>query len=243
MLRPCDAAEPQSRGRGEGFQGGAGPDASGTGCVRPRPDRAGGPGSFRESRVRPPGRSPVALRAVTTLIWIVVALFAIGLYLSWTAGRLDRLHARIDASRAALDAQLLRRASVAQELATSGVLDPASSIVLYQAAHDARQAEEEHREVAESELSQALRAVFGETEQVEALKLAPGGEEAAGELAAAVRRVPMARRFHNDSVRAARALRRHRTVRWFRLAGHAPFPLAFEMDDEAPVALADRPGT
>ncbi len=180
---------------------------------------------------------------MTTLIWIVVALFAIGLYLSWTAGRLDRLHARIDASRAALDAQLLRRVSVAQELATSGVLDPASSIVLYQAAHDARQAEEEHREVAESELSQALRAVFGETEQVEALKLAPGGEEAAGELAAAVRRVPMARRFHNDSVRAARALRRHRKVRWFRLAGHAPFPLAFEMDDEPPVALADRPGT
>ena len=45
----------------------------------------------------------------------------------------------------------------------------------------------------------------------------------------------MARRFHNDAVRAARALRRHRTVRWFRLAGHAPFPLAFEMDDEPPV--------
>lgn len=178
-----------------------------------------------------------------TLIWIVVALLAIGLYLSWTAGRLDRLHSRIDASRAALDAQLLRRASVTQELATSGVLDPASSIVLYQAAHDARQAEEEQREVAESELSQALRAVFGEPEQVEALKEAPGGEEAAGELAAAARRVPMARRFHNDSVRAARALRRHRKVRWFRLAGHAPFPLAFEMDDEPPVALADRPGT
>ncbi|MGW7418073.1 hypothetical protein [Streptomyces sp. NPDC054863] len=178
-----------------------------------------------------------------TLIWIVVGLFAIGLYLSWTAGRLDRLHARIDASRAALDAQLLRRASVAQELATSGVLDPASSIVLYQATHEARQAEEEQREVAESELSQALRAVFGEPEQVEALKLAPGGEEAAGELAAAVRRVPMARRFHNDSVRAAHALRRHRKVRWFRLAGHAPIPMAFEMDDEPPVALADRPGT
>lgn len=34
-----------------------------------------------------------------------------------------------------------------------------------------------------------------------------------------------------------------RKVRWFRLAGHAPFPLAFEMDDEPPVALADRPGT
>ncbi|MFF7182487.1 hypothetical protein [Streptomyces sp. NPDC008121] len=176
-----------------------------------------------------------------TLIWIVVALIAIGLYLSWTAGRLDRLHSRLDAARAALDAQLLRRASVTQELATAGVLDPAASIVLYEAAHAARQAEEDHREVAESELSQALRAVFGEPEQVEVVRQAPGGDEAADELAAAVRRVPMARRFHNDSVRAARALRRHRTVRLFRLAGHAPFPLAFEMDDEPPVALADRP--
>lgn len=176
-----------------------------------------------------------------TLIWIFAGLLAIGLYLSWTAGRLDRLHSRIDAARASLDAQLLRRASVAQELATAGVLDPAASIVLYQGAHAARQAEEEQREVAESELSEALRAVFGEVAQVEAVREAPGGEEAATELAAAVRRVPMARRFHNDSVRAARALRRHRTVRWFRLAGHAPFPLAFEMDDEPPVALADRP--
>ncbi|MFS8203590.1 hypothetical protein ACLVWQ_33555 [Streptomyces sp. CWNU-52B] len=179
----------------------------------------------------------------STLIWIVVALVAIGLYLSWTAGRLDRLHSRIDAARAALDAQLLRRASVAQELATAGVLDPAASMVLYEAAHAARQAEEDHREVAESDLSQALRAVFGATEQVEAVRAAPGGEDAARELAQAVRRVPMARRFHNDAVRAARALRRHRTARWFRLAGHAPFPLAFEMDDEPPTALADRPGT
>ncbi len=180
---------------------------------------------------------------VTLIVWIVLALIAIGVYLSWTAGRLDRLHSRIDAARAALDAQLLRRASVTQELATSGVLDPAASIVLYEAAHAARQSEEDHREVAESELSTALRAVFGEPAQVDAVKEIPGGEDAATELAAAVRRVPMARRFHNDAVRAARALRRHRTVRLLRLAGHAPFPLAFEMDDAPPVALADRPGT
>ncbi|MER5931419.1 hypothetical protein [Streptomyces sp. NPDC002054] len=178
---------------------------------------------------------------IETLVWIVLALGVIGVYLSWTAGRLDRLHSRMDAARAALDAQLLRRASVVIEVATSGVLDPASSLVLYEAAHAARQAEEDHREVAESELSQALRAVFGDAAQVEALKEAPGGEQAAEELAAAVRRVPMARRFHNDAVRAARALRTHRKVRWFRLAGHAPFPLAFEMDDEPPADLADRP--
>lgn len=177
---------------------------------------------------------------LTTAIWIVVALLLVGVYLSWTAGRLDRLHARIDAAKAALDATLLRRASIAQELATAGVLDPASSMVLYQAAHDARQAEEEHREVAESELSQTLRAVFADPAQLEAVRAAPGGTETAQELSAAVRRVPMARRFHNDAVRAARALRSHRTVRWLRLAGHAAFPMAFEMDDEPPPALADR---
>ncbi|MTE18209.1 hypothetical protein F0L17_03490 [Streptomyces sp. TRM43335] len=180
---------------------------------------------------------------ITTIVWIAAALLLVAVYLSWTAGRLDRLHARIDAARAALDAQLLRRASVAQEVATSGVLDPAASIVLYQAAHDARQAEEDQREVAESELSQALRAVFADAAQLEAVRAAPGGEATAEELGAAVRRVPMARRFHNDAVRAARALRRHRKVRWFRLAGHAPFPLAFEMDDEPPAMLADRSGS
>ncbi|MCF3178924.1 hypothetical protein [Streptomyces sp. NPDC096033] len=178
---------------------------------------------------------------IENLVWIAVAFGVVGVYLSWTAGRLDRLHTRMDAARAALDAQLVRRASVVLEVATSGALDPASSLVLYEAAHAARQAEEEHREVAESELSQALRAVFADADQVEVLKSAPGGVEAAEQLAAAVRRVPMARRFLNDAVRAARALRRHRKVRWFRLAGHAPFPLAFEMDDEPPADLADRP--
>jgi hypothetical protein len=174
---------------------------------------------------------------VITVICVAVAVVLIGLYLSWTAGRLDRLHARIDAARAALDAQLLRRASVAQELATSGVLDPAASIVLYETAHAARQAQDEQREVAESELSQTLRAVFAEPDAVEVVAAAPGGPESVKELTAAVRRTPMARRFHNDAVRAARAVRRHRLVRWFRLAGHAPFPMAFEMDDEPPPAL------
>ncbi|MET9291920.1 hypothetical protein [Streptomyces sp. NPDC003077] len=179
---------------------------------------------------------------MTTFIWIAAVLVLVGIYLSWTAGRLDRLHARIDAARAALDAQLLRRASVAQELGTAGVLDPAASIVLYQAAHEARQAEEDQREVAESELSQALRAIFDDKTQIDAVLQAPGGEQTAAELTAAVRRVPMARRFHNDAVRAARAVRRHRVVRWFRLAGHAPFPMAFEMDDEPPAVLGDRAG-
>ena len=180
---------------------------------------------------------PGSLPAVTTVLGILAVVVLTGVYLSWTAGRLDRLHTRIEAARAALDAQLLRRASITQELATAGVLDPAASMLLYQAASAARQADDEQREVAESELSQALRAVFAEEAQLQAVRSAPGGERTVAELSAAVRRVPMARRFHNDAVRAARALRAHRTVRWLRLAGHAPFPLAFEMDDEPPAVL------
>ncbi|MET7640541.1 hypothetical protein [Streptomyces sp. NPDC005438] len=177
---------------------------------------------------------------MSTALWVAGLLLLLVVYLGWTAGRLDRLHTRIDTARAALDAQLLRRASITQELATAGVLDPAASMLLYEAARSARQAEEDAREVAESELSQALRAVFAVSAQVEVVRRAPGGDETVTELAAALRRVAMARRFHNDAVRAARAVRRHRKVRWFRLAGHAPFPLAFEMDDEPPPALTDR---
>ncbi|GCE01731.1 hypothetical protein [Embleya hyalina] len=172
-----------------------------------------------------------------TVIWILLAVLAVGVYLSWTAGRLDRLHARVDSSRAALDAQLLRRSAVAQEIATSGLLDPASSLVLAGAAHEARNAAEEEREVAESDLTRALRILFEAPDQADDLRARPGGEELVAELQTAVRRVPMARRFHNDAVRGARAVRRHRLVRYLRLAGHAPYPVTFEMDDEEPHAL------
>ncbi|WP_179816149.1 hypothetical protein [Allostreptomyces psammosilenae] len=171
-------------------------------------------------------------------MWGLALLVLVGVYLSWTAGRLDRLHARIDAARAALDAQLLRRVSIAQEIAVSGMLDPATALVLYQAAHAARLAGDEQRELVESDLSQALRAVFDEPGQLDELRATPAGQEAVEELTTAVRRVPMARRFHNDAVRAARAVRRHRLVRYLRLAGRAPFPMTFEMDDEPPKALA-----
>ena len=64
----------------------------------------------------------------------------LGVYISWRAGRLDRLHARLETARAALDAALVRRSSVALELASSGLLDPATSLLVAGAAHDARTA-------------------------------------------------------------------------------------------------------
>ena len=78
---------------------------------------------------------------ITDIVIVVAAALLAGVYVSWRAGRIDRLHARVDMARAALDATLLRRASVALELATSGLLDPATSLLLATAAHGARQGE------------------------------------------------------------------------------------------------------
>lgn len=69
---------------------------------------------------------------------IVIAVVLVLGWLVWvSATRLDRLHRKVVASRLALDAQLLRRSAVAAELATSGVLDPVSSVLLLEAARDA----------------------------------------------------------------------------------------------------------
>ena len=171
------------------------------------------------------------------LAGLVAAAVVSGWYLSWTASRLDRLHARVEGARASLDAQLVRRASVALELATSALLDPASAVLLAGAAHDAREATAEQRELAESDLSQALRAALEEPEAVEGVEADAHGRTLLEELSSACQRVELARRFSNDAVRAAQVVRRKRVVRWLRLAGHAEAPVTFEIDDELPAAL------
>ncbi|ROO84365.1 hypothetical protein EDD29_1887 [Actinocorallia herbida] len=168
---------------------------------------------------------------LTLLLWLA-ALFLVSIYVSWRAGRLDRLHARVDLARAALDGALVRRAAVALELATSQLLDPATSLVLATAAHAARTADAEGREFAESDLSRALRAVVDQ----------PGFHEALGdrvgplleELDTAAQKVAFARRFYNDAASATRIARRRILARVLPLAGHAPMPEFFEIDDTPP---------
>ena len=149
------------------------------------------------------------------VILIVALAVLVGVYVSWRAGRLDRLHARVDTARAALDAALLRRSSVALELAACGVLDPATSLLLAGAAHDARAAGEP-TELAESDLTRALRAVVGQPDFRALLNR---------------RQVFLARKFYNDAVAATRAARRRWLVRLLGLAGGAPLPEFFEIDD------------
>ena len=57
------------------------------------------------------------------------------------------------------------------------------------------------------------------------------------ELAACCRKVELARRFHNDVVVSARALRSRRRVRWLRLAGRAAELRTVDLDDVPPPAL------
>lgn len=170
--------------------------------------------------------------------WAVVGFVVAASYVAATSNRLDRLHARIDATRAALDAQLLRRAAVTIEMAASGLLDPATSVLLASAAHQARASSGPGREVEESALSGALRAAFAEADVAAMLCTDPSGSALLEELDAAATKVPLARRFFNDAVRATLAVRKHRIVRWLRLAGRVAEPRFFEMDDGPPPRLA-----
>ena len=160
---------------------------------------------------------------LTITIIIVAAAILAGVYVSWRAGRLDRLHARVETARAALDAALVRRSSVALELAACGLLDPATSLLIAGAAHDAR-AGGELNELAESDLTRALRAALGQPGFRAALAELGRGEELLAELEAAAHQVFLARKFYNDAVAVTRAARRRWLARLLRLAGGAPLP-------------------
>ncbi len=169
------------------------------------------------------------------VILIAVAAVLVGVYVSWRAGRLDRLHARVDGARAALDAALVRRSSVALELAACGLLDPATSLLLAGAAHDARAAGEPN-ELAESDLTRALRAVLSQPDFRSCMDGQGSVDELLDELESAANQVFLARKFYNDAVAATQAARRRWLARVLGLAGGAPLPAFFEMDDSLVVA-------
>jgi hypothetical protein len=170
---------------------------------------------------------------------VVVALLALGAWLYSTANRLDRLHHRIDVARGSLDTQLLHRSGTSLELASSEVLDPASSLLLLEAAREARSAPPDDFEGAESDLSAVLRAVLADPTEVRSLKEDPLAGNLMSELADDCRKVELARRFHNDIVASARDLRSRRRVHWMGLAGRAPQPTTVNFDDAPPEALVE----
>jgi hypothetical protein len=91
----------------------------------------------------------------------VVVVIVLGLLL-WTvwvaASRLDRLHRKVGASRSVVETQLVRRATAAAELATSGLLDPVSSVLIGEAAWAALASEDGATSDAPAELVSLLLA-------------------------------------------------------------------------------------
>jgi hypothetical protein len=179
---------------------------------------------------------------ITDIVIVIAAALFMGVYVSWRAGRIDRLHTRVDMARAALDVTLLRRSSVALELATSGILDPATSLLLAAAVHGARQGGAEGmgppgqdtdrpRDLAESDLTRALRAAFSQPDFRASLIGKEGADELLAEVEAAAHQVFLARKFYNDMVAATREARQRPLARVLRLSGRAKAPEFFEMDD------------
>jgi hypothetical protein len=187
------------------------------------------------------------------IVLVVLVVAAVVVWLAWvSASRLDRLHRKVVASRIALDSQLVRRSSGAVDLAASGLLDPASSVLVADAAFAvlddggpvtspgealAMDGLGAARESAESELSATLRSALGDPEVVVSLRENPPGDDLLAGLAAAWYRAQLARRFHNEAVAQAQRARRHWYVRLLHLAGRAPVPLTVELDDQMPDGL------
>jgi len=162
---------------------------------------------------------------VVTLVVLGAVALLLVVYGFWTARRLDRLHARLDAAAAALDAQLRARAEGAARFAAEGDLPREGVAELALAAEIAAEAPGlgHDREAVENRLSRALREVTGEA-----------GADAAGfALADTATRASFARRFHNDAVRDVLVVRKRRIVRYLRLAGRAPLPAYFEIVEPA----------
>lgn len=170
---------------------------------------------------------------------VVVALL-LAWYLTYTAARLHRLHTRVEGALAALDAQLVRRADLAVELANSARLDPATSLIVAGAAADSLGAAADEltgldwvegalaeREAVESDLTAALTLALGFARDGDDM-----GDDLLRRIEDAHHRVHLARRFYNDAVVDVQRLRRGPAVRLFRLAGHAQLPRTVEFDDD-----------
>lgn len=166
---------------------------------------------------------------------LVVTIALLAAWCVWTAGRLDRMHLRLELAAASLEALLQQRAAVAVELAVGGLGDPASHLLLLEAARAARDSRDlagGERWLAESDLTAALMAV----------ELPSAAEHPlVGELAGVARRAGMARRIHNDLAATTRRLHARRRVRWLHLAGHAAEPQMVDFDDRADFAVPGPP--
>jgi hypothetical protein len=160
------------------------------------------------------------------ILLFVVAIFA--WYLSFLATRLDRLHHRVETSWANLDSLLQRRAAIAIEIARSDIADPASSLLLTFAAHQAREASVKDRSQAETGLSGALGILLETSTHIQSAI----EQDLLRELADITEKIRVAVSLHVESVNRTQLIRSRWIIRFFRLAGRAPLPVIYEFESD-----------
>jgi hypothetical protein len=165
---------------------------------------------------------------VTAEAWLLLAAALVVLLLAWAfwlLTRLRRLRTRASRAWTALDAQLQRRAGLAEELAREypAALGEERARYLAAFARDARDPHDGDRETAENMLGRELRDLPHDLPGVPAALRA--------DLAGTATRVLLARRFYNDAVRDTRELRGRRLPRLLRLHARRPLPRYFDIDD------------
>jgi hypothetical protein len=161
----------------------------------------------------------------------LIALFLIAFfawYLSNSATRLDRLHHRVETSWANLDGLLQRRAAIAIEIARSEISDPASSLLLTFAAHQAREASVRDRSQAETGLTGALGILIESSTSISG----PIEQDLIRELKELTEKIKMAIAMHVDAVTRTQMIRTKWFMRFFRLAGNAPEPVTYEFEGD-----------
>jgi hypothetical protein len=161
----------------------------------------------------------------------VIALFLMAFfawYLSYSATRLDRLHHRVETSWANLDGLLQRRAAIAIEIARSDISDPASSLLLTFAAHQAREASVRDRSQAETGLTGALGILIESSTSISG----PIEQDLIRELKELTEKIKMAISMHVDAVTRTQMIRKKWFMRFFRLAGNAPEPVTYEFEGD-----------
>lgn len=164
----------------------------------------------------------------TTLAIALILLLTLW-YLSFLATRLDRLHHRVETSWANLDGLLQRRAAIALQIAHSDFIDPASSMLLTSAAHQARDAAMADRSSAEMALSGALKLLLIDGE----IHASSREQLLLDDLTKLTAKIAIAIAIHTDAVSSTQAVRKKFAIKVFRLAGRAPLPVTYEFEFDA----------
>jgi hypothetical protein len=176
---------------------------------------------------------------MTRVIAVIALLLLLTTYISWTASRLDRLSARVEAAWSSLDAQLVRRAAAAGQLAAyerrHGGLEGDPLRTMEHAAQGARTALAADRQDAENDLTRSIRSALA----TGALK---GTRSSAlfDDVRDSSTKVDFARQFYNDAVRDNGGLRRRWLCRLLCRFRRDPVRGYFEIADTAIVGERGR---